>query len=151
MASYTAGTFSAKPSDIKKDWVLIDAKNLNLGRLAARVALILRGKNKVYFTPHINCGDSVIIINADQIKLTGKKLEKRKFYWYTGHPGGIKERTIGQILSSKYPERVLSKAIERMMPKESPLARQQLKNLYIYAGSQHPHLGQQPVPINITI
>jgi len=147
--SYTDGTFFANPAYVKKAWLIVDAKDMVLGRLAAKIARILRGKHKAYFTPHIDCGDHVVVINASKIKVTGKKLEQNKFYWHTGYPGGIKERTFGQILGGKYPERLLQTAIKRMMPKESPLARKQLKNLYIYADASHKHEAQQPAAIDL--
>jgi large subunit ribosomal protein L13 len=147
--SYTAGTFFANPSYVKKKWLLIDAKGMVLGRIAAKIARILRGKHKAYYTPFIDCGDNVVIINAKEVKVTGRKLQQNKFYWHTGYPGGIKERSFGQILASKYPERLLETAIKRMMPKESPLARKQLKNLYVYPGESHKHEAQQPVIMNL--
>lgn len=136
-------TYSAKPSEINKKWLLIDANGLVLGRLASTVASILRGKHKTTFTPHMDCGDNVVIINADKIHLTGKKRQNKKFFWHTGFPGGIKERTIGQILESKYPERVVKKAVERMIT-QNPLREQQMRNLYVYAGDKHPHEAQKP-------
>ncbi|WP_424981360.1 50S ribosomal protein L13 [Maritalea sp. S77] len=136
-------TYSAKPSEIEKKWILIDATDVVVGRLAAVVATRLRGKHKPSYTPHMDCGDNVIIINADKVKYTGKKLDNKIFYWHTGHPGGIKERSMRDLLTGKYPERVLEKAIERMMPR-GPLARQQLKNLRVYAGAEHPHEAQAP-------
>lgn len=144
--SYTAGTFSPTNSYPTKAWLILDAKDMVLGRFASRVALLLRGKHKSYFTASMDCGDNIIIINADKVKLTGKKLEQNKFYWHSGYPGGIKERTFGSILNGKHPERLLATAIRRMMPKESPLARKQLKSLYVYPGSEHPHEAQQPIP-----
>jgi large subunit ribosomal protein L13 len=141
-------TFSATPSDIEKKWVLIDAEGVVLGRLASQVAKILRGKHKPSFTPHMDCGDNVIIINAEKVKLTGKKLADKKFYWHTGYPGGIKERTMGQILEGKYPERVVEKAVERMITRNN-LGRQQMKNLRVYAGSEHPHEAQQPEVLDL--
>jgi large subunit ribosomal protein L13 len=141
-------TFSATPSDIEKKWVLIDAEGVVLGRLASQVAKILRGKHKPSFTPHMDCGDNVIIINAEKVKLTGKKLADKKFYWHTGYPGGIKERTMGQILEGKYPERVVEKAVERMITRNN-LGRQQMKNLRVYAGSAHPHEAQQPEVLDL--
>ena len=141
-------TFSATPSDIEKKWVLIDAEGVVLGRLASQVAKILRGKHKPSFTPHMDCGDNVIIINAGKVKLTGKKLSDKKFYWHTGYPGGIKERTMGQILEGKYPERVVEKAVERMITRNN-LGRQQMKNLRVYAGSAHPHEAQQPEVLDL--
>lgn len=137
-------TYSAKPADIQNNWLLIDAEDVVLGRLSSDVAEMLRGKHKPTYTPHMDCGDHIIIINADKVKLTGKKRQEKKYYWHTGHPGGIKERTAEQILDGRFPERVLEKAVERMMPKESPLARKQMKKLHIYAGSQHPHEAQKP-------
>ncbi|AVX04776.1 50S ribosomal protein L13 [Maritalea myrionectae] len=136
-------TYSAKPSEIEKKWILIDATDVVVGRLAAVVATRLRGKHKPSYTPHMDCGDNVIIINAEKVKYTGKKLDDKIFYWHTGHPGGIKERSMRDLLTGKYPERVLEKAIERMMPR-GPLARQQLKNLRVYTGAEHPHEAQAP-------
>jgi len=147
--SYTANTFFANPSYVQKKWLLIDAKGMVLGRLAAKIARMLRGKHKAYYTPFIDCGDNIVVINAAQVKLTGKKLEQNKFYWHTGYPGGIKERTFGQILNGKYPERLLQNAVKRMMPKESPLARKQLKNLHVYPLDIHKHDAQQPSLIDV--
>lgn len=142
-------TYSMKPAEVDKKWVLIDADGLILGRLAALIAIRLRGKNKPGYTPHVDCGDNVIVVNAEKVQLTGRKREQEVFYWHTGYPGGIKGRTLGQILSGKHPERLLQKAVERMLPKESPLARQQLKNLRVYAGPNHPHEAQQPERLDI--
>jgi large subunit ribosomal protein L13 len=141
-------TFSATPSDIEKKWILIDAEGVVLGRLASQVAKILRGKHKPSFTPHMDCGDNVIVINAEKVKLTGKKLSDKIFYWHTGFPGGIKERTAGQILEGKHPERVVLKAVERMITRNN-LGRQQMKNLRVYAGSEHPHEAQQPQVLDL--
>lgn len=141
-------TYSAKPSEVEKKWILIDADGLVLGRLASQVAKILRGKHKPSFTPHIDCGDNVIIVNAGKVKLTGNKLAQKTYYWHTGYPGGIKERTAGKILGGAHPERVIEKAIERMVPR-GPLGRQQMKNLRVYAGPEHKHEGQQPEPLDI--
>ena len=141
-------TFSAKPAEVEKKWVLIDAENAVVGRLAAIVARRLRGKHLPIYTPHVDCGDNVIIINADRIVLTGRKREDKTYYWHTGHIGGIKQRTARQILEGKFPERVVEKAVQRMMP-EGPLARRQLKNLRVYAGAAHPHEAQQPEKIDI--
>lgn len=137
-------TKSIKPSEVNKQWVLIDAQDVVLGRLATQIALILRGKNKAFFTPHVDCGDNVIVINADKVHLTGNKAKDDIFYWHTGYPGGIKGRSKGQILEGRFPERVLEKAVERMLPKNT-LSRQQMRNLRIYAGTDHPHEAQQPV------
>ncbi len=144
-------TFSAKPGEIKQNWVLIDAEGLVLGRLASLVALKLRGKDKPQFTPHVDCGDYVIIINADKLALTGQKKNKKKYFWHTGYPGGIKERTADEVLDGKYPERVLLKAVKRMLPKESPLAKKQFSKLKVYSGENHPHEAQKPEVINISI
>jgi len=137
-------TYSAKPADIENKWWVIDAEDVILGRLSSDVAKILRGKHKPMFTPHMDCGDHVVILNADKVKLTGKKRVNKTYYWHTGHPGGIKERTAEKILDGRFPERVLQKAIERMMPKDSPLARQQMRKLHVYAGGEHPHEAQKP-------
>ena len=141
-------TYVMKPAEVEKKWVLIDADGVVLGRLAAEIAKILRGKHRPSFTPHVDCGDNVIVINAEKVKLTGNKLQDKKFYWHTNHPGGIKERAIGQILGGKYPERVLTKAVERMVPR-GPLGRRQMKNLRVYAGAVHPHEAQQPAVVDI--
>jgi large subunit ribosomal protein L13 len=141
-------TISLKPADVKKDWVLIDAEGLVLGRLAAIVATRLRGKHKPQFTPHVDCGDNIVIVNADKVKLTGKKAEQSVFYYHTGYPGGIKGRSIKDRLSSANPQRVVEKAVERMITR-GPLQRQQMKNLYVYAGTEHPHGAQQPKPLDV--
>ena len=141
-------TYSAKPSEIDKKWLLVDADGMVLGRLASQVAMILRGKHKPSYTPHMDCGDNVIVINAGKVKLTGKKLKDKIYYWHTGYPGGIKSRTAQKILDGKHPERVLQKAVERMLPK-GPLARQQMKNLKVYAGPEHPHAAQNPEPLDV--
>jgi len=141
-------TYSAKPSEMVKKWIVIDADGVVLGRLASIVANLLRGKHKTTFTPHMDDGDHVVVINAEKVKLTGKKLADRKFFWHTGHPGGIKERTMGQILEGRYPERVIMKAIERMVPR-GPLGRKQMSNLRVYAGASHPHEAQQPEVLDV--
>lgn len=133
-----------------KDWHLVDAEDMVVGRLASRIALLLRGKHKPSFTPHIDTGDHVIVINAEKVALTGNKKEKDIFYWHTGYPGGVKQRTKAEILNGKHPERVLMNAVRRMMPKESPLARKQLSKLRIYAGEDHPHSGQDPVILDLS-
>lgn len=137
-------TYSAKPADIENKWWVIDARDVVLGRVASTVANILRGKHKPTYTPHMDCGDHVVIINAEKVKLTGKKRADKKYYWHTGYPGGIKERTAAQLLDGRFPDRVLKKAVERMLPKDSPLARQQFRKLHVYAGGEHPHTAQQP-------
>jgi large subunit ribosomal protein L13 len=141
-------TYSAKPSEIEKKWILIDAENLIVGRLASIVAMRLRGKHKATFTPHMDMGDNVIVINAGKVKLTGRKLDQRKFFWHTGYPGGIKDRTQRQLLEGRHPERVVENAIRRMLPR-GPLSRQQLSNLRVYAGAEHPHEAQQPVKVDV--
>ncbi len=141
-------TYTLKEGDLSSEWLLINAEGLVLGRLASIIAKILRGKHKVTYTPHMNCGDHIVVINADKIKLTGKKLDQRIFYWHTGFPGGIKERTSRQVLESKYPERLLEKAVERMI-KRGPLMREQMRRLKIYAGASHPHEAQNPKNLDI--
>ncbi len=141
-------TISIKPADVKKDWVLIDAEGLILGRLAAIVANRLRGKHKPIFTPHVDCGDNIIIVNAEKVKLTGKKLEDSVFYYHTGYAGGIKGRSIKERLAGKNPQSVVEKAVERMITR-GPLQRQQMKNLYVYAGPEHPHAAQQPKSLDV--
>lgn len=126
-----------KTADVEKKWILIDAEGVIAGRLASYIALRLRGKHRPDYTPHIDCGDHVIVINADKVALTGNKLKDKKYYWHTGYPGGIKERTAGKILDGKFPERVMEKAVKRMLPKESPLARKQFSNLYVFSGSEY--------------
>ncbi len=137
-------TYSAKPTDVERKWFIIDAEGIVLGRMAAIVAQILRGKHKTMYTPHIDTGDHVVIVNAEKVKLTGRKADQRIFYWHSGHPGGLKEHTPRRTLSGRFPERVVQRAIERMMPKDSPLARAQLKKLKVYAGAEHPHEAQSP-------
>ncbi|MCX8500390.1 MAG: 50S ribosomal protein L13 [Alphaproteobacteria bacterium] len=141
-------TYSAKPSEIKKDWIIINAEGLILGRLASIIANRLRGKHKTSFTPHMDCGDHVIVINAAKVRVTGNKLDDHKFYWHTGYPGGIKERSWGAILNGKFPERLLMKAVERMVPR-GPLGRQQMTHLKIYAGNEHPHEAQTPKELKV--
>jgi len=137
-------TASLKPADVEKKWIVIDAENAVVGRLASFIANRLRGKHLATYTPHVDCGDFVVVVNADKVKFTGKKLTDKIYYWHTGHPGGVKERTAGAILNGRFPERVLEKAVERMLPKESPLARKQLTHLRIYNGAEHPHEAQSP-------
>lgn len=141
-------TYTAKPADIEKKWLVVDAEDVVLGRLASQIALRLRGKHKPSFTPHMDCGDNVIVINAEKVKLTGKKRENDIFYWHTGYPGGIKQRTKGQILDGKHPQRVVEKAVERMLPK-NPLGRKVMGNLRVYAGAEHPHEAQNPEILDI--
>ena len=141
-------TVSLKPADVKKDWVLIDADGLVLGRLASIVAKRLRGKHKPQFTPHVDCGDDVVIVNARKVRLTGNKADQSVFHYHTGYPGGIKGRTIRQRLESRYPERVIEKAVERMITR-GPLQRKQMKHLHVYAGPEHPHDGQKPRKLDV--
>ena len=141
-------TFVAKPAEVEKKWVLIDAEGLVVGRLASLVAMRLRGKHLPIFTPHVDCGDNVIIINADKVVLTGRKRDQKVYYHHTGYPGGIKERTAKFILEGRFPERIVEKAVERMLPR-GPLGRKQLGNLRVYKGSEHPHTAQTPVVIDI--
>ena len=141
-------TYSAKPSEIEKKWVLIDAEGLVVGRLASIIAMRLRGKHMPTFTPHMDMGDNVVVINADKVKLTGRKMDQRRFYWHTGYPGGIKDRTQRQLLEGRFPERVVENAVRRMMP-GGPLTRAQLKNLRVYAGAEHPHEAQQPTVLDV--
>ncbi len=141
-------TFSQKPAEVTKKWILIDAENLVVGRLATVVANLLRGKNKVTFTPHVDDGDNVIVINAGKVAFTGKKYADKKYFWHTGHPGGIKQRTARQILEGRFPERVVEKAVERMIPR-GPLGRRQIKNLRVYPGADHPHEAQQPEVLDV--
>ncbi len=143
-------TISLKPADVKKDWVLIDAEGLVLGRLAAIVASRLRGKHKPQFTPHVDCGDNIIIVNAEKVKLTGKKAEQSIFYYHTGYVGGLKGRSVKERLASAHPERVVQKAVERMITR-GPLQRQQMKHLYVYAGQEHPHAAQQPRAFDVGV
>lgn len=142
-------TYSAKPSEVTKKWWIVDAQDVVLGRLAAEIAKRLRGKHKPMYTPHIDCGDNIIVINADKVRLTGNKRDADIFYWHTGYPGGIKGRSKGQILDGEHPQRVVEKAVERMLPKESPLAREQFKCLRVYAGAEHPHEAQKPEVLDI--
>jgi large subunit ribosomal protein L13 len=138
----------AKPKEVTRKWVLIDAENLVVGRLASLIANILRGKNKPTFTPNVDCGDYIVVINAEKVKFTGKKYANKKYYWHTGHPGGIKERTVRQIIESKFPERVLLKAVSNMISR-GPLQRQILTKLHIYAGPEHKNHAQKPEQIDI--
>jgi large subunit ribosomal protein L13 len=140
-------TASLKPADVEQKWILIDAENAVVGRLATFIAMRLRGKHRPDYTPHVDCGDFVVVVNADKVKFTGRKLEQKLFHWHTGHPGGVKQRSAGQILNGRFPERVLEKAVERMLPKESSLARKQLTHLKIYNGGEHPHAAQNPETI----
>ena len=141
-------TFSAKPAEVDKKWVLIDAEGLVVGRLATLVAMRLRGKHKPTFTPHVDDGDNVIIINAAKAVLTGRKAQDKVYYKHTGYIGGIKERSAKAILAGRFPQRIVEKAIERMLPR-GPLGRVQLGNLRVYPGPDHPHEAQQPEKVDI--
>ena len=141
-------TYSAKPQDVEKKWFVIDADGLVLGRLASIIAMRLRGKHKPIFTPHIDCGDNIIVINAEKVHLTGRKKENKIYYWHTGYPGGIKSRTAGAILSGNYAERVVQKAVERMVSR-NPLGRQQMRKLHVYKGADHPHQAQNPEVLDV--
>lgn len=141
-------TLSLKPAEVSKGWTLIDADGLVLGRLAAIIAQRLRGKHKPQFTPHVDCGDNVVVVNAEKVRVTGNKADQSIFYYHTGYPGGIKGRSIRQRLESKHPQRVIEKAVERMITR-GPLQRQQMRHLHVYAGGAHPHDGQQPQPLDV--
>jgi large subunit ribosomal protein L13 len=141
-------TYSARPAEVEKKWLLIDADGLVVGRLAALIASRLRGKHKAIFTPHVDTGDNIIVVNAEKVVLTGNKRQDKTYYWHTGYPGGIKGRTAEKVLEGRHPERVLEKAVERMLPR-GPLGRRQLGNLRIYRGPGHPHEAQQPETLDI--
>jgi large subunit ribosomal protein L13 len=141
-------TYSVKPSEIEKKWYVIDAEGLVLGRMAAVISRILRGKHKTTFTPHMDCGDNIVVVNAEKVKLTGKKLTDKIYYRHTGYPGGIRANTAGGILSGKRPERVVIKAVERMLPR-GPLGRQQMKNLKVFSGPEHSHEAQKPEALDV--
>lgn len=140
-------TFTATPADIDKKWIVIDAEGVILGRLASIIAMRLRGKHKPTFTPHMDTGDNIIVVNADKVQLTGRKRDKPN-YWHTGYPGGIKSRTTGQILEGAHPERVVMQAVKRMLP-SGPLSRQLMTNLRVYAGAEHPHTAQSPEALDV--
>ena len=141
-------TYSAKPSEIEKKWWIIDAEGLVLGRLATIVAMYLRGKHKPTFTPHMDCGDNIVIVNAEKVRSTGSKRTAKTYYWHTGYPGGIKSRTADKILDGAHPERVIQKAVQRMITR-GPLGRVQMGNLKVYGGSEHPHEAQQPETLDV--
>ncbi|GLK71075.1 50S ribosomal protein L13 [Ancylobacter dichloromethanicus] len=141
-------TFSAKPADIQKKWVVIDASGLVVGRLATIIATRLKGKHKPIYTPHVDCGDNIVVINADKVVLTGRKRDDKVYYHHTGYPGGIKERTAKFILEGRFPERVVEKAVERMLAR-GPLGRKLMGNLRVYKGATHPHEAQQPETLDV--
>ncbi len=144
----TKTTVALKPADVEQKWIVIDAKDAVVGRLASFIALRLRGKHRPDYTPNVDCGDHVIVVNAHEVKFTGRKLDQKIYYRHTGHPGGVKQRKAGQVLDGKFPERILEKAVERMLPKESPLARAQLTHLRLYTRPDHPHEAQSPEVID---
>ena len=141
-------TKAAKPAEVEKKWHLIDADGLVVGRLATIIANILRGKHKPSYTPHMDCGDNIVVINAGNVVLTGNKRAEKVYHWHTGYPGGIKERSAEKILDGKHPERVLEKAVERMVPR-GPLGRDQMRALHLYNGTDHPHAGQNPQVLDV--
>jgi large subunit ribosomal protein L13 len=141
-------TYSAKPAEVEKKWVLIDGTGLVVGRLASLVALRLRGKHKPTYTPHVDCGDNVIVVNAEKVVLTGRKVQQKVYHHHTGYIGGVKERTAKFILEGKFPQRIVEKAVERMLPR-GPLGRRQLGNLRVYKGPEHPHVAQQPETLDV--
>lgn len=144
----TTQTVSLKPAEVDKKWFVVDAEGLVLGRLASIIASRLRGKHKASFTPHVDCGDNIIVVNADKVVLTGRKRDQDIFYWHTGYPGGIKDLSKGEILEGRFPERVLMKAVERMLPK-TKLGRKQLTNLRVYTGTEHGHEAQNPTVLDV--
>ena len=148
MKALSKTTRSIKPAEVVKNWHLIDAEGLVVGRLAVIIANRLRGKHKPTFTPHVDCGDHVVVINADKVRLTGDKLKKKIYYKHTGYAGGIKQVTAEKVLQGKFPERVIEKAVERMVPR-GPLGRAQMRALHLYAGAEHPHAGTQPVALDV--
>ncbi len=141
-------TYSAKPSDIDKAWIVIDADGIVLGRLATVVASRLRGKHKPQFTPHMDTGDNVIVVNAEKVQLTGRKRTAKTYYRHTGYPGGIRSTTADKVLEGKHPERVVLKAVQRMLP-GNRLSRKLMTNLRVYAGPDHPHEAQKPEAVNV--
>ena len=141
-------TFVATPKDIVKKWILVDAEDVVLGRLASILAMRLRGKHKPDYTPNMDCGDHIIVVNAEKVKLTGNKRDQKTYYWHTGYPGGIKSRTADKILDGRFPARVVEKAVERMIPR-GPLGRNAMHNLHVYAGPDHPHEAQQPTVLDL--
>ncbi|HEX4742224.1 MAG TPA: 50S ribosomal protein L13 [Caulobacteraceae bacterium] len=144
----TKTTTYLKGESVEKRWILVDAEGVVVGRLATFIAMRLRGKHRPDYTPNVDCGDHVVVINADKVKFTGRKLDQKAYHWHTGYPGGIKSRTAEKVLGGRFPERVLEKAVERMLPKESPLARKQLTHLKLYAGAEHPHEAQSPEKVD---
>jgi large subunit ribosomal protein L13 len=147
-ASLTNSTVSVKPADVEKKWVVIDGTGLVVGRLASIIAMRLRGKHRATYTAHVDTGDNIIVINAEKVVFTGRKREQKVYFHHTGYIGGIKERTAKFILEGRFPERVVEKAVERMLPR-GPLGRQMFSNLRVYKGATHPHDAQQPVALDV--
>jgi large subunit ribosomal protein L13 len=141
-------TFNAKMGEVDKKWIVIDASGLVVGRLAALIATRLKGKHKAIYTPHVDCGDNIIVVNADKVVFTGKKYEDKTYYWYSGYPGGLKEKSPRMIMEGRYPERVIQKAVERMLAR-GPLGRVIMGNLKVYKGPSHPHAAQNPTPLDV--
>ncbi|NJM50343.1 MAG: 50S ribosomal protein L13 [Sphingomonadales bacterium] len=148
MKTLSKQTKSVRPQDVEKGWILIDAEGLVVGRVASLIANILRGKTKPSYTPHVDCGDHVIVINAEKVRFTGNKAKDKRYYRHTGHPGGIKETSPEKILEGKFPERVMIKAVERMVPR-GPLGRAQMRSLHVFAGTEHPYDGQKPTLLDV--
>ena len=148
MKALTRVTRSIKPAEVEKKWHIIDAEGLVVGRLASIIANVLRGKTKPTYTPHVDCGDHVIVVNVEKVRFTGNKMKQQTYYKHTGHPGGIKSITADKVLAGRFPERVLEKAVERMVPR-GPLGRKQMAALHLYAGTEHPHDGQKPEVLDV--
>ncbi|RJY09548.1 50S ribosomal protein L13 [Aurantiacibacter aquimixticola] len=148
MKALSKVTRSIKPAEVEKKWHLVDAEGLVVGRLASIIANILRGKHKPTYTPHVDCGDHVVVINADKVRFTGNKTQQKRYYKHTGYPGGLKETSPAKIFEGRFPERVLEKAVERMIP-TGPLGRAQMKALHLYNGTEHPHDGQKPEALDV--
>ncbi len=147
-AALATSTKVAQPGEVDKKWILIDGNGLIVGRLATIIATRLKGKHKASYSPHVDCGDNVIVVNADKVVFTGRKRENKIYYWHTGHPGGVKTRTPRQILEGKFPERVVEKAVERMLSR-GPLQRKLMRNLKVYKGATHPHVAQNPTVLDV--
>ncbi|MBX9926556.1 MAG: 50S ribosomal protein L13 [Hyphomicrobiaceae bacterium] len=141
-------TFVAKPAEVEKKWIVIDAEGLVVGRLATLIAMRLKGKHRAIYTPHVDCGDNIIVINAEKVVFSGNKFEDKVYYRHTGYVGGLKETTPRRLLEGRFPERVIEKAVERML-KRGPLMRQLMSNLRVYKGPSHPHVAQNPKPVDV--
>ena len=144
-------TTSLKPAEAKNDWYVVDATDVPLGRLATQLAVMLRGKHKANYTPHIDNGDNIVVINAEKVKLTGHKKQNMEFRYYTGYVGGLKSILAGDELAGKHPERVIERAVKRMLPKWSSLSRDMFKKLHVYGGTNHPHAAQNPKAITFKL